>query len=202
VARIWEQGPWQPTGPPNHSSPGTAGQHNRVRATYTLFGIGGGLLALSPLLPWINVILVGSINLFRLTSIANSVVVLPWAMVAVGATLVVMSLTKSRLRSLAVVAIITIIAALLAGGGDLASLVRAVDASDGLASFNVGFYAALAALAVLAIGAFRVLHVRATPPPRPTEPVPLDPRPGWKPDPWAPGRSRYWDGYSWWPESR
>lgn len=38
---------------------------------------------------------------------------------------------------------------------------------------------------------------------RPISPAPADTRPGWRPDPWgSAGRSRYWDGGSWGPDTR
>lgn len=184
-----------------------------ARTEYLLFGAGGALLALSPLLPWVSVTLFGSMNLFRLTSAANSAVILPWAMVGVGIALVAAVLSGARLTGLAVASGVAVLVALVAGGGDLIALVRAVHDSGGFASLDVGTYAGVAALVVLAVATVRVNQARsryaagphpwARPPQRPTVPVPPDPRPGWKPDPWGlPGRQRYWDGQSWSPESR
>lgn len=184
-----------------------------ARTEYLLFGSGGALLALSPLLPWLSVTFLGSMNLFRLTTAANSAVVLPWAMVVVGAALVIATLSGARVTRLAIASGVTVVVALIAGGGDLIAVVRAVHDSGGLASLDVGTYTGVAALALLAGGAIRVNQARsrvtAGSPPwsrrpqRPTVPMPPDPSPGWKPDPWGlPGRQRYWDGQSWSPQSR
>ncbi len=199
--------PQYPTTPPGQrGTPGT----DRKGATYLLFGLGGGLLALSPVLPWVNILFIGSVSLFRLASLANSVVVLPWAMVGVGLGIVVATLSQSRLETLSVVSVATVLLALVFGGGDFADLVRAVDSSHGIASLGIGMYAAVAALVLLSVAAWREYRTarassRRQPyqPQRPTQPVPQDPRPGFKPDPWGmPGKMRHWDGRSWGPETR
>lgn len=168
---------------------------------------------MSAILPWVSVIFLGPMNLFRLTTAANSAVILPWATVGVGVALAIAALAGAPITGLAITSGIAVVVALIAGGADLVSLVRAVHDSDGFACLGVGFYSGIAALALLAVGAVRVQRMRAgfspgpsrwhQPPSRLTWPVPPDPRPGWKPDPWGlPGRQRYWDGSSWWPESR
>lgn len=213
----WPPPPGDPAGPGGQGGWSVRPDWTRhfrgpARTEYLLFGAGGALLALSPLLPWLNVAFLGSMNLFRLTTAANSVVVLPWAMVGVGVALVIATVSGARLTGLAIASRMTVVVALVAGGGDLIALVRAVHDSSGLASLGVGLYGGVAALGVLAIGAIRVNQARsraaagpspwARPPQRPTVPVPPDPRPGWKPDPWGlPGRQRYWDRQSWSHES-
>lgn len=183
-----------------------------ARKEYWLTGGGAGLLAISTALPWVNVRLGGSVNLFRLTSATNSVVILPWALLLVGIGIAVATFVGARVDHLAWASGITVVVALLAGGSDLVWLIRAIDASDGAASLDIGFFAAIVALVLLSVGAFRVHQERSRVPahdgPRRgssplSEPRPADLRPGWKPDPWGlPGRTRYWDGRSWTPDAR
>lgn len=206
----WSFPPGNPAGPGGQGNWSVRPEWTRhfrgpARTEYFLFGAGGALLALSPLLPWVSIALFGSVDLFRLTTAANSVVILPWAMVGVGVSIVIATLTGARLAGLAIASAIAVVVALVAGGGDLISLVRAVHDSRGIASLDVGLYVGVASLVLLAVGAFRVHRSQfaGQGPWQPTTPVPPDPRPGWKPDPWGfQGRERYWDGQSWTPHCR
>jgi hypothetical protein len=199
-------GPSRGSAPSNWSTDHLKGP---ARTDYLLVAGGGGLLALSTLLPWVSVVLVGSVDLFRLTSLTNSVVVLPWGLVAAGIGLAAAALAGVRLDHLTAGCLITVITAVLFGGGDLVYLIRAVHASDGLASLDIGMYACIAALVLLVVAFVRVHRAAqrsgSTTRRRPgtvTQPVPSDPRPGWKQDPWGlPGRTRYWDGQSWTPHA-
>jgi hypothetical protein len=199
--------PWGSWQPPGHL-------RGPERGDYLLIGGGGLLLALSTLLPWISVAFIGSLSLFSLTTAAKSVVFLPWAMVVAGLALGTMAFMGSRITLLSRVAGIVVVAVtVLAGFGDLIVLIRAVDDSYGFARLDGGPFLAIAALVLLTVGVVRV-HVRygvgsspaswhrgrpaAPPPGRVSAPVPLDPSPGWKQDPWGlPGRLRWWDGSGW-----
>lgn len=193
------------------SGPGRAPQSDGAEAiSYLLFGLGGGLLALSPILPWINIFLIGSVSLFQLASLSHSVAVFPWAMVGIGVGMVLATLSRSSLKTLSAVSAITVVLSVILGGSDIAELIRAANASHGVANLGIGMYAAGAALVLLSIAAWREHRIaresssrQAYQVARPTSPAPQDPRPGFKPDPWgAPGYLRYWDGGSWGPETR
>lgn len=133
-------------------------QHLRgpARTEYIIFAIGGALLALSTLMPWVNVMVLGPISLFRLTEVTNSAPMLPWVLVAAGMGLAIAALTGTSLERLAVIGTIVVVLTLIAGGTDFVNLVQALRHSDGFASLDIGFYSSIAALVLLAVGGARV----------------------------------------------
>lgn len=188
---------------------------------YFLLAAGGILLAVSTVLPWINVAFVGGVDLFRWTKADDSVGLLPWLMVLAGIGLAVGAYRRVPLTSLALAGAVTAAVSVLVGAHDVYDIVRAVDRSQGLwAGVGSGIAVAAVAVVILAVAALRVhLRYRASTAPsggrragwgrrsvvgrprraRPiTQSPPFDLAPGWKPDPWGVGNGqRYWDGRSW-----
>ena len=182
--------------PPSHLQ----GPH---RVAYLLVAIGGGLLGAAPLLPWVHVVLVGDVDLFSLTRIAQHSDALPLIMMLCGGALLLSALVGISPRGIMWFSGATVAATTLFGSGDLLQLLHAIHTSDGFAGAGVGIVVAIAALVLLAIGFVRLARAAsgALPPrvaaPRVPPPPPTDVAPGWKPDPWGPATWRYWDGESW-----
>lgn len=195
--------PPPPVGPPSSPSP-LEGPH---RNDHMLIAVGGGLLAASTVLPWAHVFLLGNLNLFAFASIDHAAAILPWAMVIVGGVFALTALSTAQSGRLAEAAAVTAGIGVVGGTGDFLSLLHAAQGSDGLVTLGIGALAGVASLVLLAMGSIRILRResdwrRYAAPQAPdaavTTPRPLDPTPGWKQDPWgAPGRQRYWNGWSW-----
>ena len=176
-------------------------------AAYWLIGAGGTLLAISTILPWVNVIFIGDLSLFRLAGVAHSVEILPLAMVVAGVGLAVAAFRGAPIEKLALAAAITAGLLVLVGGSDVVDLIRAVHASRGLAGLGSGVYAGVIALILMGAGSVRAhgnlayskrKHAGWRPSSRVSESAPYDRAPGWKQDPWGvAGTKRYWDGYGW-----
>ncbi len=84
------QGNWQP---PSHLQ-------GPQRTEYIIFGAGGAVLAISPLLPWVTTLSIANFNLFGWTSATGSVALLPWGMLFAGIILAVMAFVGKRLTLL------------------------------------------------------------------------------------------------------
>ncbi|MCU4183937.1 DUF2510 domain-containing protein [Acidiferrimicrobium sp. IK] len=158
-------------------------------------------------MPWVQVVFLGNLNLFRLSSVTHLFGYLPITMVAAGALLAVAGYFGVGIRLLGWMALVVVVATLTAGGRDFYELYRSVRHLRGLASFGVGAYAAAAGLVCLGILVVRTVQARRADPatgsvtrrrPTPASEAPADRSPGWKPDPWGVGGCRrYWDGASW-----
>ena len=195
--------PPSPPGPPKQA--GTPGQFSApysaspYKTEYLLIGLGGALVALSTVLPWLHVDLFGSLNLFRLATAVHITPVLPWAMVAMGIGIAVQAYRAATITQLAWTAFGTLVAVLFLGGAQLIYGMIQVNPGGDFESVSYGFYIALAGLVLLAVGAFRVNRMTGTPSPpgvRPTQPPPPSMNAGWYKDPFGTGR-RYWDGSVW-----
>lgn len=81
---------------------------------------------MSTILPWLNVIFIGDLSLFRLADVAHRIAILPIAMVVAGVGLAVAAFRGTPVKQLAIAAAITVGLLSLAGGSDLVDLVRAV----------------------------------------------------------------------------
>lgn len=183
------------------------------RREFLLVGWGGALLALSTVLPWVQVALLGGLDLYRLQSVAAEPPVLPWAVLALGVALLVVAYVGVAVRALGLIALISTVAVAVGAGGDFVRLYLLVNRSGGALSFGVGFF--MAVLAVILIGVAAVRLRRSTPGPtraadsrpapewRVTREPPADRQPGWKQDPWGvQGATRWWDGGAWTRQTR
>src|SRR5690349_24706635 len=96
-----------------------------------LVGVGGVLLAVSPFLTWMRVVLRGDLNLFSLSDAAHSARGWAWAPVAIGAIAGLVAV-KAPLSALRPVAAVGGLLTGLAAVGLLVDLGRAVDKAAGL----------------------------------------------------------------------
>lgn len=197
------------------SPPHLQGGHRRA---YLLLAVGGGLLAVAPLLPWMQVALLGNVNLFRLHTLAHTFGYLPGAMVIAGVATLLGAYLGAGVRYLAWISVVVVVAVVTAGAGDLWDLYRLVHHSNGFLVLGIGADVAIAALACLGAGAVSALRqpahaagaagavgaprgARAPRTPRQRRVVaepPSDRSPGWKADPWGvAGAQRYWTGDAW-----
>jgi len=173
------------------------------RREYLLIGAGGGLVAVSTVLPWLFVAFAGGVNLWTLVSTLHLFAYLPISMVTLGTVLLVGAYFGAPVRALAWVSIISAGGGLIAGGGDFYELVRLVDRSGGFLDFGFGILVALAGLISLTMAFFQIrrrspVAATDTRPWRVNAEAPHDQTPGWKTDPWGvAGARRYWDGRSW-----
>jgi hypothetical protein len=193
--------PPSPPGPPKQA--GTPGQFQApysaspYKTEYSLIGLGGALVALSTVLPWLHVDLFGSLNLFRLATAVHITPVLPWAMAAMGIGIAVQAYRAATITQLAWTAFGTLVAVLILGDAQLIYGMIQVNSGADFESVAYGFYVALAGLVLLAVGVFRVNRMTSpSPVARPTNPPPPSRNAGWYQDPFGTGR-RYWDGSAW-----
>lgn len=198
---FWERFDWR-------SPPHLRGAHRRA---YLFLAVGGGMLAVAPLLPWMQVAFLGNVNLFRLHTLAHTFGYLPGAMVLAGVATLVGAYLGAGIRYLAWTSVVVVGAVVTAGARDLWDLYRLVHHSNGFLALGIGTDVALAALACLAAGAVsalrqpasgasapRATRQRATRQRRVSAEPPFDRSPGWKADPWGvAGAQRYWTGDAW-----
>jgi hypothetical protein len=135
----------------------------RVAPTVGL-GLGGILVAVSPVLPWLNVVLLGNLDLFDAANLAQSgrlpLVLLPIALVACGIAAVIAGIGLRQGLAARLTAVVLLIVAGVLGGLLLAGLLQAIPNTLGLAHIGVGPWIDLA-------GAFVMLAGAIVPPPRP-----------------------------------
>jgi len=98
--------------------------------------LGAGLTGLSAALPWINVVLLGSLNLFNLYQVQEKNPVIPEIVVA--AAMVVAGLALARVPGGRMVAFLVGIVGGTLGGLFTVKVIHAVRQSDGLVSVGVG----------------------------------------------------------------
>ena len=189
--------------------PHLAGSHRRE---FLLVGWGGALLVVSTVLPWVQVALLGGVDLFRLVRLTSDPPVLPWAVLALGVALLTVAYIGVSAQRLGLIALVATVVTVVGAGGDFIRLYLLVNRSGGALSFDIGFFMAVAAVVLVAIAAVRMRRsapgatfartetVREW---RVTEEPPVDRIPGWKQDPWGvQGATRYWDGGAWTRDTR
>lgn len=124
--------------------------------------IGGLFFALSTVLPWIHVILLGNLNLFQLASADHAIRFLPDGIFSAGSALTVGARFKRFDRIIPWGAAATVHVSLIAGGIDLFQLLRAIDRTAGLVSAGPGILAVITALVLLGIGSTKTIIQRIT----------------------------------------
>ena len=184
------------------------------RGEFLLVGWAGALLALSTVLPWVQVALLGGVDLFRLNQLTSDPQILPWAVVGLGLALLAVAYIGVSAGRLGLIALVATVVTVVGAGGDFVRLYLLVNRSGGMLSFGIGFLMAVAATVLVAIAAVRLR--RSAPGAafaghepararewRVTEEPPVDRLPGWKQDPWGvQGATRYWDGHAWTRDTR
>jgi len=118
-----------------------------------LIGAGGVLLAVSPFLPWIHVVLLGNLNLFQLINLSHGSPGIGYALSAAGVAVALaaaLGMPRDGLRAASIA--VGVIAGLL--GGDYGiGLIKAVHESNGLASAGTGIAVAILAVILLIVPA-------------------------------------------------
>jgi hypothetical protein len=150
--RYWDGEAWT-----NHVHGGRAEPERRVKTTprdrpRALVGFGAVALAISPLLSWVNVVLLGSLNLFQLSQAAGHSRGLAWSAVLVGGASALgawTASTRSRLRLIgAVVGLGAGLVAVLA----LVNMVHDVRQAHGLARVSYGPWVAIFGCVAMVVG--------------------------------------------------
>jgi hypothetical protein len=119
-----------------------------------LMAAGGIALAVSPVLTWVNVVLLGSLNLFQLFAAAGRPSGSAWAAVLAGGAAAMVAWqddNPTRVRLLGT--ILGVIAGLLALG-TLVDLRDELRETQGLATIGIGPYIAVGGCGAIAIGGF------------------------------------------------
>jgi hypothetical protein len=110
--------------------------------------VGGFLVALSPLLPWVSVVLIGDVNLFDVAKLPLDgpirVVLLPVVLLACGLAGILAAVVVPTGLAARVYALVLFMIALAVGGLLLAGLLQALSSAYGLAHFSMGIWVELA----------------------------------------------------------
>ena len=136
--------PWQPT------PPAVSVYHAPIATPIgiTLEILGGALIGLSPLTPWVAVLVIGNVNLFQIADLGQQSAA-PWLLAVLGAgAIAVGALGRHHLSARVVQAVV----ALLCGGFGILVLVDLHDAISqtfGVVSLSIGIWLELIGTAVL-----------------------------------------------------
>lgn len=137
-------------------APSPAAQPQRRRETSVRLMIGGGVaLAISPLLPWVKVVLLGNLSLFQLFDAAGRSDGWAWIAVIAGLTAAVLAFREGKPTTVWRVALGV---GLLGGALALYALVvlrDEVSEASGLATVGIGPYVAVAGCVAMVIGALK-----------------------------------------------
>ena len=182
------------------------------RREFLLVGWSGALLALSTLLPWVQVVFLGGVDLFRLNRLTSDPQIFPWALVGLGLALLAVAYIGVSARALGLISLVATVVTIVGAGGDFVRLYLLVNRSGGMLSLGIGFFMAVGAIVLVAIAAVRLRRsapgaafTRHEPARewRVTKEPPADRMAGWKQDPWGvQGATRYWDGRAWTRDTR
>lgn len=142
-------------------SPGTAALARRFASGIGL-GLGGLLIGVSPVLPWLHVLLLGDVSLFEVARLGQGapvpLVLLPAALVICGLTSIIAALVLQEGIAARATAIVLLATAAAIGGLLLAGLLKALAGAGELASIDIGPWIDLA-------GAFIMFWGVVVPPP-------------------------------------
>jgi hypothetical protein len=117
-----------------------------------LIAVGAVALLVSPFFTWVNVVLLGNLDLFQYLQAGGHGTGLAWAAVALGVVAIVFAVTVKELPVVRIVGIlIGALVGLYAGFG-LANLQHAVNQTHGLAKLSWGPWLAFAGCATMVIG--------------------------------------------------
>lgn len=129
-----------------------------LKSVNVWLAVGSGMLALAPFLTWVNVVLLGSLNLFQLFRAGDTTQAWPWLVVVAAVFVGVLAITAAHRARVA-----GILVGLLVGGlGTLwaIGLVESVNDTHGLASIGAGPFFAVAGAVIMVIFAVRGPGVR------------------------------------------
>ena len=146
--RFWDGGTWT-----NHVHPQIEpGSQARSGNGKAVMAIGGGALAISPFLTWVNVILLGGLNLFQLLRVSGHPTGLVWIAVGIGALVFCLSLVSNdqgNVRALAVLGGLAVgVPALLLFSG----MVDSVRHAQGLVRVSFGPWVGLLGCVGMVVG--------------------------------------------------
>jgi hypothetical protein len=188
------QVPYSVTAAPTVPSWGQLTRRGRVR---TLVIAGGALLGISPFLTWVNVVLLGGLNLFQLLDAAGKPQTLAWLAIAIGAAVIGIGLKQENLKT---VRILGFILGLVAGSYAALILIawtHDLRQADGLAQISYGPWVALFGCVLMVVAMFvREAGPVASVSGQGTS-ASHEVQAGWYPDPRREARERYWDGAQW-----
>jgi hypothetical protein len=181
---------------PNPSGLAVPGQGQSRRGA-RFIGSGAVLLAISFFLPWVQVVLLGSVTFIQLANLSNHES-LAWGGLALALALALWAFGSSQTGGLLRIAAL-IVACYV--GLNAVDFIRQINKADGLASVEIGAYAAIASGILMFIGAITSSHA-ATSSNAPqsgaapsslasVSPAP-SPLPGWYVDPSQPSQLRWW----------
>jgi hypothetical protein len=144
-------------------SPPPAEQPRRVRTTSTRLVIGGGVaLAVSPLLPWVKVVLLGDLSLFQLFEASGRSDGWAWIAVIAGLAAAVLAFREANPLTVRRVALgVGVLGGALAVYA-LGVLRDEVSDASGLATVGIGPYVAVAGCVAMVVGALKARAGEAT----------------------------------------